>query len=1165
MAKKKGTNKNNPATQNNTVSQIQTQTEEQNNIIKNEEVLSPVVSEKYDKAVKLTREKVTIHELINFDKEPSEPVKVSIVMPVCNVEQYLRECLDSCVNQTLKEIEIICVNDGSTDSCLDILKEYAAKDDRVKVIDKDNAGYGHTMNIGMDMARGEYIGIVESDDFVELNMYEELYKVAKENELDLVKADFNRFKVINGYYSREYFSISKDPSLYNKIIDLTDCIDAYKIVMNTWSGIYKRDYLIANNIRHNETPGASYQDNGFWFQTFAYAKRGYFVDKPYYMNRRDNPNSSVYSKSKVFCMCDEYRYIRQIIDKDYEHNQHLIPIYHLRKFHNYKFNYTRVAPEYKLDFLKVFHDEFKQASENGELDKSLFTEKEWKDLQDIIRDDYVEFNSKFYWEKLMWNREKVLELQNKIEEMQVPEKPDISIIVPVYNTAQYLKKCLDSLVNQTHKNIEIICVNDGSTDSSPIILNDFSIGDSRVRIIHQENQGVSHARNAGIEASNGQYILFVDADDYIEKNTCKKLLDTVKQSNADIVIFGGSTTTKVKWIDERLTTKAAIYENDSTHCMFDCAPIKPFCFNKLYSSSLIKKNNIFFDEEMDLGEDQLWLFSLVPWAKKIQVIEDKLYHYVTEREGSAMETYSADPDTKALKHLQLINKIYDEWETNKFISQNELQFFEWMVVFVCRSLSGASLQIQKQICSEFFTKYELLFEACENSVCDLEAKKSISHMRDIINFDYDKPIISIIIPVYNSEKYLKQCIDSIIGQTFLQFEVIAVDDGSKDNSLDILREFSQKDKRIKVYTQQNLFAGVARNNGMKHAAGQYLLFLDSDDFFDPHMLEKMYERITTTDSDICICSGRNYHTDTNKYVSVHSLLNKKLLPDSEFFSPKDVNIYNLTSSVVWNKMFKKSFVYNNKLQFSPTRTANDVFFVNRALAYAERITYTCSELVNYRVGMTTNLQSVKKDVPLDFYYEFLKVKDELVERGIYDELKRTYSSMVFSNFLYHLQTISSGEGFIKVYNVLVNEAVNDFDLNLAQYDDNYFVLDFLNKEYKKIDFNILSAEDLLLYKYRENTNQIVDLNKRLKSAKTQNDEISKKLDWNRKQVELLKKELNTAIQSNTNKSESKTNLENQLSAAYRELDDIRNSKSFKAGRMITWLPRKIRDLFRKNK
>ena len=117
--------------------------------------------------------------------------KVSIIIPTYNVEMYLVECMDSVVNQTLKDIEIICINDGSTDSSLEILKGYAEKDDRIIIVDKENGGYGIGMNIGLDKATGEYIGIVEPDDFVPLNMYEELYNKAVENDLDLVKADFS--------------------------------------------------------------------------------------------------------------------------------------------------------------------------------------------------------------------------------------------------------------------------------------------------------------------------------------------------------------------------------------------------------------------------------------------------------------------------------------------------------------------------------------------------------------------------------------------------------------------------------------------------------------------------------------------------------------------------------------------------------------------------------------------------------------------------------------------------------------------------------------------------------------------------------------------------------------------------------------------------------------
>lgn len=200
-------------------------------------------------------------------------IKVSVVVPVCNVEKYLRECLDSLLAQSLKEMEFICVDDGSKDSSPAILAEYAAKDSRIKVITKPNAGYGHTMNKGIDAAQGEYIGILESDDLAPREMYASLYAAAKKHDLDAVKSDFSRFETINGKRVETRVPLTADESWYNRIVDPAKEPDCLRLAMNTWTGIYKRDFLVKNNIRHNETPGASYQDNGFFFQTLCQAKR----------------------------------------------------------------------------------------------------------------------------------------------------------------------------------------------------------------------------------------------------------------------------------------------------------------------------------------------------------------------------------------------------------------------------------------------------------------------------------------------------------------------------------------------------------------------------------------------------------------------------------------------------------------------------------------------------------------------------------------------------------------------------------------------------------------------------------------------------------------------------------------------------------------------------
>ncbi len=187
--------------------------------------------------------------------------KVSIIIPTYNVEEYLEECLDSVCRQTLKDIEILCVNDGSTDGSLEIIKRYAAKDERIVVLDGPNGGYGKAMNRGLDAATGEYIGIVEPDDFIALTMYEDLAKLADENALDFVKADFYRFtRRSNGDMSLKYNHLDKTGEWYNKVFDASVTPQALHFIMNTWSGIYRREFLESHGIRHHETPGASFQD-----------------------------------------------------------------------------------------------------------------------------------------------------------------------------------------------------------------------------------------------------------------------------------------------------------------------------------------------------------------------------------------------------------------------------------------------------------------------------------------------------------------------------------------------------------------------------------------------------------------------------------------------------------------------------------------------------------------------------------------------------------------------------------------------------------------------------------------------------------------------------------------------------------------------------------------
>ncbi len=340
--------------------------------------------------------------------------KVSILVPTYNVSQYLDECMKSLIHQTLKDIEIICINDGSTDNSLEILQRYAAKDNRIKIIDKENGGYGIAMNMGLEQATGEYVGILEPDDYVKLNMYEILYNIAKKENLDFIKADFYRFvHDENGKLILHYHQLSQNPDLYNRVINPYDEPEVFRLIMNTWSGIYKRSFLLENNIKHHETPGASFQDNGFWFKTFCYAKRTYFVNKPFYLNRRDNPNSSVHNKEKVFCMNDEYAYIHKFMEDNPKFLERFMDQYSFRRYHNYINSYHRVGEEYKDMYLERFQKEFKEAYELGELRKENFTEYEWEGIQ-VLLENALAFK---YFMKYDEKREQYNKMKAKYEDI----------------------------------------------------------------------------------------------------------------------------------------------------------------------------------------------------------------------------------------------------------------------------------------------------------------------------------------------------------------------------------------------------------------------------------------------------------------------------------------------------------------------------------------------------------------------------------------------------------------------------------------------------------------------------------------------------------------------------------------------------------------------------
>jgi len=256
------------------------------------------------------------------------------------------------------------------------------------------------------------------------------------------------------------------------------------------------------------------------------------------------------------------------------------------------------------------------------------------------------------------------------------------------------------------------------------------------------------------------------------------------------------------------------------------------------------------------------------------------------------------------------------------------------------------------------------------------------------------PKVSVIIPVYNVKSYLQECLDSVIHQTLREIEIICVDDGSTDGSMNILREYAAREPRMVVLEQQNRGAGAARNRGLAAARGKYWIFLDSDDFFDLDMLSACFEKLEEDGSDVVVFQSEQYNIRTGERMRMSSQWEPKSSP----FSPVEetTHIFNMFQTTVWNKMFRASFVLKHGLQFQEIPRANDMYFSLLSLALARKISVIPRVFLTYRTGMNTNLQATAYQTPESFWQAFKSAKSKLRECGLYEKYEQSFLNLLLS-------------------------------------------------------------------------------------------------------------------------------------------------------------------------
>ncbi len=281
-------------------------------------------------------------------------------------------------------------------------------------------------------------------------------------------------------------------------------------------------------------------------------------------------------------------------------------------------------------------------------------------------------------------------------------KKIVSVIIPVYNVEPFLEECLKSVCSQTYTALDIICVNDGSTDNSLNILNTYEQIDSRIRVITKDNGGLSSARNYGLRVCKGDYIIFVDSDDMLVNNAIEIMIETIESTKSDILVFGAELFPKENIKNNDLISLLSPANNSyqgneiTERMMFDVDCCNIYVWNKMYRRDVI--SGVFFDENILFGEDRCFLFDVFPNSNIVTIIENKLYRYRQNVTTSLTESFKDKQLERTKWKIRIIEHTVHNWMENEKITVcAKRRLILWVTEYIERAIIGLDLYEKKEI------------------------------------------------------------------------------------------------------------------------------------------------------------------------------------------------------------------------------------------------------------------------------------------------------------------------------------------------------------------------------------------------------------------------------------------------------------------------------------
>ena len=606
----------------------------------------------------------------------------------------------------------------------------------------------------------------------------------------------------------------------------------------------------------------------------------------------------------------------------------------------------------------------------------------------------------------------------------------LSVIIPVYNVENYLNECLDSVTSQTLEDMEIICIDDGSTDNSPDILKEYSKKDKRIKIITKENGGQATARNLGIKEAQGEYIAFVDSDDFIEPTMFEKLYTKAKDNNLDIAMCKIATyDNQTEEIKDNVWYYMLGVFRDFEKDIFNHKDTKEFTchiavtpYNKIYKTTLLKENNILFPEGL-IFEDEKFFYDTYLRAKRVSIVDEFLYYYRINRKGSTVDTIKDNDFSDIVPISKLIRETFKETDnyedykillSNRFIHLQLARFTQTSQKYKENFFNLLKSDLEEVLADR--TIYDNLESDVKLRVDKIINSESLNEFEKL---DEDK-VFSVVMACYNAENHLDETINSLLGQSFSfgsNIQLILVDDGSTDKTAEICLKYqNQYPDNIIYLHQENQGQGAARNFGLKYVKGKYINFLDSDDKFSGNTFYSVYEFFEKHYDEIDFVSvpifffdkavGQhplNYKFEEDKIIDLNKNWDYPQLSSSSAFFKKELfdnysfktDFVNSEDSLMINKMLIDKPIYGvvkDAIYWYRKRT-NDASTIDSSTSkkdfYIDRLKRYFKELINYSKEKYGN---VVKFIQYMIVYDlqWMLIVEDVSEILTTEEIKEVY-------------------------------------------------------------------------------------------------------------------------------------------------------------------------------